>query len=73
MDALQADGIQSGIHYPIPVHLLPAYEDLGYKAGQFPHSEKAANEVLSLPMFPELTPAQSETVATAIRKLAQAG
>ncbi len=73
MDALQADGIQSGIHYPIPVHLLPAYEDLGYKAGQFPHSEKAANEVLSLPMFPELTPAQSETVANAIRKLAQAG
>jgi len=73
MDALQADGIQSGIHYPIPVHLLPAYEDLGYKAGQFPHSEKAANEVLSLPMFPELTPAQCETVANAIRKLAQAG
>jgi dTDP-4-amino-4,6-dideoxygalactose transaminase len=69
-DALQADGIQTGIHYPIPVHLLPAYEDLGYKAGQFPHSESAASEVLSLPMFPELTAAQCETVALAVKKLA---
>jgi dTDP-4-amino-4,6-dideoxygalactose transaminase len=69
-DALQADGIQTGIHYPIPVHLLPAYEDLGYKAGQFPHSESAASEVLSLPMFPELTAAQCETVARAVKKLA---
>lgn len=70
--ALQAQGIQTGIHYPIPVHLLPAYADLGYKAGQFPHSEKAAAEVLSLPMFPELTPAQSETVCNALRNLAKA-
>jgi dTDP-4-amino-4,6-dideoxygalactose transaminase len=65
-DALQAKGIQSGIHYPIPVHLLPAFSDLGYKAGQFPHSERAANEVLSLPMFPELTEAQCEEVSRAI-------
>jgi dTDP-4-amino-4,6-dideoxygalactose transaminase len=70
MDALQAEGIQSGIHYPIPVHLLPAYSDLGYKAGDFPHSEKAANEVLSLPMFPELTSAQCETVCNALRRIA---
>jgi dTDP-4-amino-4,6-dideoxygalactose transaminase len=68
--ALNAQGIQSGIHYPIPVHLLPAFADLGYKAGQFPHSEKAANEVLSLPMFPELTQAQCEEVARAVRTLA---
>lgn len=68
--ALNAQGIQSGIHYPIPVHLLPAFADLGYKAGQFPHSEKAANEVLSLPMFPELTQAQCEEVARAVRALA---
>ena len=54
-DALLAQGVQSGIHYPTPVHLLPAFADLGYVAGQFPHSEQAANEVLSLPMFPELT------------------
>lgn len=70
MDALQSAGIQSGIHYPIPVHLLPAYSDLGYKAGDFPHSEAAANEVLSLPMFPELTAAQCEAVSVALRKLA---
>jgi dTDP-4-amino-4,6-dideoxygalactose transaminase len=70
-EALQAQGIHTGIHYPIPVHLLPAYADLGYRAGQFPHSEQAANEVLSLPMFPELTAAQTATVAQAVRGLAQ--
>jgi dTDP-4-amino-4,6-dideoxygalactose transaminase len=68
--ALQAQGIQSGIHYPIPIHLLPAYSDLGYTRGQFPHSEKAADEVLSLPMFPELTQSQIETVCAAVRGLA---
>jgi dTDP-4-amino-4,6-dideoxygalactose transaminase len=68
--ALQEQGIQTGIHYPIPVHLLPAYADLGYKAGQFPHAEQAANEVLSLPMFPELTAVQCEEVAHAVRRLA---
>jgi dTDP-4-amino-4,6-dideoxygalactose transaminase len=72
-DALQADGIQTGIHYPIPVHLLPAFADLGYVAGQFPHSERAANEVLSLPMYPELTSSQCEEVAKAIRGLATTG
>jgi dTDP-4-amino-4,6-dideoxygalactose transaminase len=69
-EALLAQGIQSGIHYPTPVHLLPAFADLGYKAGQFPHSEQAANEVLSLPMFPELTAAQCEEVARAVVNLA---
>jgi dTDP-4-amino-4,6-dideoxygalactose transaminase len=68
-EALQAQGIHTGIHYPIPVHLLPAYADLGYRAGQFPHSEKAAEEVLSLPMFPELTAAQTDTVARAVLAL----
>jgi dTDP-4-amino-4,6-dideoxygalactose transaminase len=68
--ALQAQGIQTGIHYPIPVHLLPAFADLGYQAGQFPHSEQAANEVLSLPMFPELTEAQCQEVSNAVRALA---
>ena len=69
-EALLAQGIQSGIHYPTPVHLLPAFADLGYQAGQFPHAEKAANEVLSLPMFPELTQAQCEEVARAVLGLA---
>jgi dTDP-4-amino-4,6-dideoxygalactose transaminase len=69
-DALLAQGVQSGIHYPTPVHLLPAFADLGYRAGQFPHSEQAANEVLSLPMFPELTEAQCDEVARAVRNIA---
>ena len=69
-DALQAKGVSTGIHYPIPVHLLPAYADLGYKAGQFPHAERAADEVLSLPMFPELTGEQTEIVCKAVRELA---
>jgi dTDP-4-amino-4,6-dideoxygalactose transaminase len=69
-EALQVRGIQTGIHYPTPVHLLPAYADLGYQAGQFPHSERAANEVLSLPMFAELTAHQTETVARAVLELA---
>ncbi|MET0165144.1 MAG: DegT/DnrJ/EryC1/StrS family aminotransferase, partial [Vicinamibacterales bacterium] len=69
-EARQAQGIQTGIHYPTPVHLLPAFADLGYERGEFPHAEQAANEVLSLPMFPELTAEQSEEVALAIRRLA---
>ena len=69
-EALLAQGIQTGIHYPTPVHLLPAFADLGYRAGQFPHSERAANEVLSLPMFPELTQGQCEEVVRAIMNLA---
>lgn len=65
--ALSSQGVQSGIHYPVPVHLQPAYADLGHKAGDFPHSEAAANEVLSLPMFPELTKAQQDRVAKAVK------
>ena len=65
-------GIQTGIHYPIPVHLQPAFADLGYKAGDFPHAEAAAGEVLSLPMFPEMTPQQIEQVAAAVRETARA-
>lgn len=69
-DALQAylteKGISSGIHYPVPVHLQKCFAELGHKAGDFPHSEQAAIETLSLPMYPELTPAQVETVAKAL-------
>jgi dTDP-4-amino-4,6-dideoxygalactose transaminase len=67
--ALQAKGIQTGIHYPTPIHLLPAFAELGYREGQFPHAEAAAREVLSLPMFPELTEAQCEEVAHALLAL----
>jgi dTDP-4-amino-4,6-dideoxygalactose transaminase len=67
---LQANGVQTGIHYPIPVHLQPAYADLGYRAGDFPQSERAARQVLSLPMFPELTNVQIEFVAAAVQSAA---
>ena len=60
-------GIQTGVHYAIPVHLQPAYADLGYSRGDFPVAERAAAEVLSLPIFPELTDEQIETVASVFR------
>ncbi len=65
-DHLQAQGIATGVHYPIPVHLQPAHLDLGYKRGDFPVSERVASEILSLPVYPELTDAQIETVAAVI-------
>jgi dTDP-4-amino-4,6-dideoxygalactose transaminase len=65
-------GIHTGVHYPIPVHLQPAHLDLGYAAGDFPHAERAASDVLSLPMFAELTDAQVEHVAAAVRECAAA-
>jgi dTDP-4-amino-4,6-dideoxygalactose transaminase len=64
---LQAEGIQTGLHYPIPVHLQPAHRDLGYCDGQFPESENAARQVLSLPMYPELTDAQIDAVCAAVK------
>ena len=64
--ALKAQDIESGIHYPIPVHMQPAYAFLGYREGDFPHAEAAAREVLSLPMFPELTAEQQARVVNAL-------
>ena len=64
--SLQSHGVQTGIHYPIPVHLQEGYRDLGYGAGDFPHSEQAAREVLSLPMYPELSNIQVEFVSAAV-------
>ncbi len=64
--ALQSAEIQTGVHYPIPVHLQPAHADLGYKAGDFPVSERIASQVLSLPLFPEMTTEQVQTVAAAV-------
>jgi len=64
--ALQAADIQSGVHYPIPVHLQPAHADLGYTRGDFPVTEEVAAQVLSLPMFPEMTTEQAQEVAAAV-------
>jgi len=63
---LSEQGIATGIHYPVPLHIQPAYQSLGGKRGQFPVSEKAAAQMLSLPMFPELTEAQISFVVEAI-------
>jgi dTDP-4-amino-4,6-dideoxygalactose transaminase len=52
---LNQAGIASGLHYPIPIHLQPAYQELGYQEGDFPITEQYAKEILSLPMYPELT------------------
>jgi dTDP-4-amino-4,6-dideoxygalactose transaminase len=68
--SLSADGIQTATHYPIPVHLQPAYSDLGYRAGNFPHSERAAREVLSLPIYPELSPQSVSKVVASIKRAA---
>ena len=66
--SLEAEGIQSGLHYPIPVHLQKAHEDLGYRAGDFPVSEAAARSVLSLPIYPEMTARQVEQVVAAVEQ-----
>jgi dTDP-4-amino-4,6-dideoxygalactose transaminase len=70
-DELQRDltqsGIGTGVHYPTPLHLQKAYAWLGYALGDFPVTERAAAEVLSLPMYPQLTCAQQERVVEALR------
>ena len=63
---LSAQGIQTGIHYPIPVHVQKAHADLGYRVSDFPCSEQAAAEVISLPMFAELALEQQQQVARAM-------
>ena len=65
-EALGGQGIHTGAHYPIPVHLQQAHADLGYSRGAFPVAEKAADTVISLPMFPELTEEQRDSVVTAV-------
>lgn len=69
-ESLQAQGIQTGIHYPIPVHLQKAYADFGYGLGDLPVTERASNELLSLPMFAELEDRQIEVVCAAVREAA---
>ncbi|MGB8495414.1 MAG: DegT/DnrJ/EryC1/StrS family aminotransferase [Candidatus Acidiferrum sp.] len=70
---LAAAGIGTGIHYPIPLHLQKAYEHLGYKKGSFPVTERVAAEIVSLPMFPQLTTTQQDTVARSVKEFVGAG
>jgi dTDP-4-amino-4,6-dideoxygalactose transaminase len=67
MEGLKAKGVSSLIHYPIPIHMQEAYADHGYKAGDFPLSEKITSEILSLPMFPHMTAEQVKEVAQAVK------
>jgi dTDP-4-amino-4,6-dideoxygalactose transaminase len=64
--ALAAEGIATGVHYPVPLHLQPAFESFNLKAGAFPVTETLASEVLSLPMFPELEAHEIEWVAAIV-------
>jgi dTDP-4-amino-4,6-dideoxygalactose transaminase len=67
-EALTREGIETGLHYTPPLHLQPALEDQGGRAGDFPESERAAAEVLSLPMYPELAKEQVQRIAGVIAK-----
>jgi dTDP-4-amino-4,6-dideoxygalactose transaminase len=63
---LEANGIQAGIHYPLPCHLQPGFQFLGYRQGDFPVAEKLAAEILSLPIFPGMTRLQVEQVVSVL-------
>jgi dTDP-4-amino-4,6-dideoxygalactose transaminase len=65
-ERLAAAGVESGIHYPVPLHLQPAYAHLGHRPGDFPVAERLAAEILSLPMFPEITEEQQTQVVAAL-------
>jgi dTDP-4-amino-4,6-dideoxygalactose transaminase len=69
--ALEKRGVQSGVHYPKPVHLQPAYAHLGVAAGSLPQAERAAATEISLPMFPELTDAEADAVIAAVKETAR--
>jgi dTDP-4-amino-4,6-dideoxygalactose transaminase len=68
---LQSQGIGCGVYYPMPLHLQPCFEDLGYKVGHLPMSESACKEVLALPCYPELKSSQVQQVAKALKALCE--
>jgi len=65
---LEQNGISSGLHYPVPLHLQAAYKDLNYRQGQFPIAEAQAERIISLPMYPELTAQQIARVCNTIKQ-----
>jgi len=70
--ALTERNIGSAVYYPVPLHLQPLYASLGHKSGDFPHAERAAKEVISLPMYPELRSEQIARVASAVAEFVTA-
>jgi dTDP-4-amino-4,6-dideoxygalactose transaminase len=68
MKFMQKQGIKVSIHYPIPVHLTSAFSYLKYPVGCFPEAEKAAQEILTLPLFPGITEQQQEAVYIALKR-----
>jgi dTDP-4-amino-4,6-dideoxygalactose transaminase len=71
IDALRAQGIATGIHYPFPIHLMRGYAFLGYAEGSLPNTERSASEILSLPMYPEFAPEAVSRVCEAINAAAR--
>ena len=67
LDFLKAHGVEAGVHYPVPLHLQPAYADLGYHKGDFPVTEAVADSCLSLPLYPEMTEAQQDRVVELVK------
>ena len=65
---LRSGGVEAGVHYPVPIHLQPAYAHLGYQEGDLPGCEEASAEVLSLPLYPHITAAAQERVARELRE-----
>ncbi len=65
---LAANGVDSRVYYPVPLHLQPCFADLGHKAGAFPHAEAAARETLCIPVFPEMTRGQQDLVIESVRE-----
>jgi dTDP-4-amino-4,6-dideoxygalactose transaminase len=68
LSRLREDGIDAGVHYPVPLHLQPAYEYLGGKKGDLPVTERIADEILSLPIFPEMTAEQVDRVVESLER-----
>ena len=66
---LEERGVETAVYYPVPLHLQPALQNLGYTAGDFPEAERASQELLSLPMFPELTPDEQSWVVDSMKTL----
>ena len=69
--ALQEKGIGTEVYYPVPMHLQECFANFGYKAGEFPESESAANETVALPVHPELTEEQAHYVVDCVREFFQ--